>query len=148
MLAVILLGMLMLQAYPQFAMYDWCWTPTMDSRNPDHVRLATLFEECTAMPHRPISEWKQDYIRDALRSAQFEVEVDDLAESDRSLYPSQAVVPWYETLEAAIKDPHTVWASRCNDRCGRFGQITRSAAELMVETGKLGVCCFICLLCQ
>lgn len=114
----------------------------MDSRNPDHIRLATLLEEYIAMPHLPISERKQDYICDALRSARFEVEVDDLAGSERGLCSSRAMVPWYETLEAAVKDPHTVWASHLNDRYGRFGKITRNAAELLIEAGKLRVCPF------
>ena len=114
----------------------------MDSRNPDHIRLATLLEQYITMPHLPISERKQDYIRDVLRNAHFEVEVDDLAVPERGIHSSKAVIPWYEALEAAVKDPHTVWALHSNDRYGKFGQITRNAAELLIEAGKLRVCPF------
>ena len=111
----------------------------MDPRNQDHVRLAALLEERTAMPYRPISGRQPDYIRDALRNARFEVEAGSLVGPEHGLHPSQAMLPWYETLATAIKDPRTIWASHRNNRPGRFGSLTRSAAEVMIEAGKLGV---------
>lgn len=113
----------------------------MDASNSDHRRFAMLLESSTGLPHRPIFERNYEGLFSALRNANFEIIEDaDLAAHDSTrISANQVLIPWFTALEAAFSHQRTVWASDDGGSRGQFGSLSKNAAVMLVQAGKLDV---------
>ncbi|EAU83718.1 sterol 24-C-methyltransferase [Coprinopsis cinerea okayama7 len=89
---------LLLKPGGKLAIYDWCWTPSLDINSQDHRRLAHIIEEQAGVGHREIQERTIAGTIDAMVSANMTVlECGDLAAAESARNSN-----WYEPLEIAL----------------------------------------------
>ncbi|KAJ3513192.1 hypothetical protein NLJ89_g3085 [Agrocybe chaxingu] len=91
------------------ALYEWCWTSTLDPGNAEHRRLAELIEDATKIGHRTLEQRSMPYALAALRRKNFVVlEYNDLA-AENSTSSRSIGSEWYSPLEAALGDSRVTW---------------------------------------
>ncbi|KAH9884510.1 S-adenosyl-L-methionine-dependent methyltransferase [Cubamyces lactineus] len=129
---------------------DWCWTTSFDIQDPDHVRLAALLESALfSVPRAPEDRTLQSGSSALSALGLHVLHTEDLA-------ARHGTIPWYMPLETALGNARAPWTS---ERLGisreelpadeldtsldeifpLFGGISRQAAVLLVEAGKLNL---------
>ncbi|SJL07988.1 related to delta(24)-sterol c-methyltransferase (erg6) [Armillaria ostoyae] len=113
------------------AVYEWCWTPTMDPLDINHIRLAEFLEDQTGVGRRNITQRALEEATKTIRDSERLdlVYVEDLA-------CRRSTLPWYLPLDHALSDTRTRWAPDSRSY-GAFGKLTRNAAIALSQAGHL-----------
>ncbi|KAI0318177.1 S-adenosyl-L-methionine-dependent methyltransferase [Amylostereum chailletii] len=129
----------------RLAIYEWCWTPSLDPDNHDHRRLASLLELLTFLPPRALEDRTSDAALNALRDAHFrEVECEDIA-CPGGGQRRAGDMGWYAFLEAAIADDGAVWVDDDGGpvvlagKKNATGALTKNAAVVLAQAGRLQI---------
>lgn len=118
----------------KLAIYEWCWTSSLDPLNQEHQRFAELIESLTKIGRRQPCQRSITAAVASLSRAQFHVvECEDRA--SRSSNVGDTPIEWYSPLEIAIGDSRINW-STTGQSSGAFGGLSKEAASAILHAGK------------
>ncbi|PBK59727.1 S-adenosyl-L-methionine-dependent methyltransferase [Armillaria solidipes] len=113
------------------AVYEWCWTPTMNPLDINHIRLAEFLEDQTGVGRRNIT---QRALEEATKTIRDNERLDLVYIED--LACRRSTLPWYLPLDYALSDTSTRWAPDPHSY-GTFGNLTRNGAIALSQAGHL-----------
>ncbi|PBK58684.1 S-adenosyl-L-methionine-dependent methyltransferase [Armillaria solidipes] len=111
--------------------YEWCWTPTMDPLDINHIRLAEFLEDQTGVGRRHIA---QRTFAEATKTIHDSERLDLVHVED--LACCQSMLPWYLPLDHALSDLRTRWAPDPHSY-GTFGNLTHNGTIALSQAGHL-----------
>lgn len=116
----------------QLGVYEWCWSGSFDPNDPDHCRLANVFETALSLPPRAPYDRSIPAAISALQAVGMEVLLWDDLGSRHDL------VPWYSPLKVALSNDAIMQLFDQNV----FGGLSQEAASVLVESAilKVGNC--------
>ena len=119
-------------------MVDWCWTPTFNPTNIDHLRLAELF---TASVPTTGTHLSSSHTITTSSTALEAVGLTVIHCEDLGARPDK--IPWYMPLERALGDSGFAWDGGKDTLHPLFGGLTKGAATVIVQAAKWKVCALL-----
>ncbi|KAI0073248.1 hypothetical protein K474DRAFT_1603722 [Panus rudis PR-1116 ss-1] len=116
----------------KLGIFEWCWSTRFNIHDADHCRLAGVLESAAGLRSRAPYQRSVNCALQSLRYSGLRI----VSYEDLSERPDD--IPWYHVLENALGDSEFPWSTNhLTDEVVPFGALSRPAASILLEAGKL-----------